>query len=91
MVVIDHLTKYAHFVALWHPFTAAVVVEAFLHNIFKLHGLSRVIISDRDIIFLSKFWQTFFKLQWFALHLSTFYHPQTDGQTEVVNHCLETS
>lgn len=56
MVVVDRLTKYAHFVAKKHPHSAFIVVEAFLSNIFKLHGLPNVIVSDKDTIFLSGFW-----------------------------------
>lgn len=51
MVVVDRLTKYAHFVALKHPFTAALMTEAFLYNVFKLHGLPKVIVSDKDSVF----------------------------------------
>lgn len=90
MVAVDRLTKYPHFIALKHPFTVATVADAFLQNIFRLHCLPRIIVSDRDTIFLSKFWQTFFKLQGIGLQMSRAYHPQTDGQTKVVNRCLET-
>lgn len=90
MVVVDRLTKDAHFIALHHPYSAPTVAEAFLSHFFKLHELPTVIVSDRVAIFLSSFWQSLFKLQGVTLHLSTAYHPQTDGQTEAVNRCLET-
>ena len=89
MVVVDRLTKYAHFIALSHPFTASIVAKFFLENIQKLHGTPKVIVSDRDPIFTSHFWKDLFSCLDTQLAHSSSYHPQSDGQTEVVNKCLE--
>lgn len=89
MVVVDRFTKYAHFLSLAHPYTAQDIVNLFINNIFKLHGLPQVIVTDRDPIFTSQVWQSLFKTLGVRLHLSTAYHPQTDGQMEIVNQCLE--
>jgi hypothetical protein len=89
MVVVDRLTKFAHFVAVKHPYTASTIAQLFMDNIVKLHGLPHSIVSDRDTIFVSAFWKELFKLYRVNLQLSTAYHPQSDGQTERVNQCLE--
>jgi len=89
MVVVDRLSKYAHFIPLKHPFTAASIAKIFVANVVRLHRIPTSIVSDRDKVFISSFWQTLFQLQGMQLCMSSSYHPQTDGQTEVVNHVLE--
>lgn len=90
MVVVDKFSKYAHFVSLAHPLTAFQVAQAFVSHIFKLHGLPQSIISDHDRIFTSTLWHELFRLVHTQLIMSSAYHPQTVGQTERVNQCLET-
>jgi hypothetical protein len=90
MVVVDKFSKFAHFVPLHHPYSAPKVAQAFLDHIYRLHGMPTHIISDRDQVFTSLFWKELFRLAQVKLCLSSAYHPQSDGQTERVNQCLET-
>jgi hypothetical protein len=90
MVVTDHLSKYAHLCALQHSFTTSTMAQIFMDHIFNLHGMPHSIVFDRDPAFTNNFWQELFRLQGTQLHLSTAYHPHTDGQIELVNKCLET-
>jgi hypothetical protein len=88
-VVVDRLTKFAHFFSIATDFSAAHVAELFFKEVFRLHGLPNTIISDRDNRFMSMFWQELFRLVGTTLTPSTSYHPQTDGQTEIVSKWME--
>ena len=89
MVVVDRLTKYAHFFPISIHYKAPQIAELFFKEVFRLHGLPRNIISDRDSKFLSLFWKELFRLAGTKLTPSTSYHPQTDGQTEIINKWIE--
>ena len=89
LVVVDRFSKYCHFLTMTHPYTTSTLAIIFMDNIFKLHGMPHSIVSDRDAIFTSRFWQEMFQLSGTKLLMSSVYHPQLDGQTEVVNKWLE--
>lgn len=90
LVVVDRLSKQAHFMALAHPYTAIDVARLYFDNIFRLHGMPETIVSDRDPTFLGEVWAEMFRVHGVDLKFSTAYHSQTDGQTEITNRTLET-
>ena len=82
MVVVDKLSKAAHFIPVKTTYKAANIADIFLKQIFRLHGIPKVIISNRDHKFIGNFWKYLFKGLNTTLNFSTSFHPQTDGQTE---------
>ena len=89
MVVIDHLTRLAHFIPCKSTITAKVTAELFLKEIVRLHGIPIIIVSDRDPLFTSKFWDTLWRALGTKLNMSTARRPQTDGLSERVNETLQ--
>ena len=89
MVVVDKLSKFAHFIPVQSTYKTVQIADIFMKEIFRLHGIAKTVISDRDVKFTSAFWKTLFTGLGTQIHFSTAYHPQTDGKMERVNQVLE--
>jgi hypothetical protein len=88
-VIVDRLTKVAHFLPVHTTDKAQKYVELYIDWIVCLHGLPRTIVSDRGAQFVARFWKQLQESLGTKLIRSSAYHPQTDGQTERVNQILE--
>jgi transposase InsO family protein len=89
VVIVDRLTKYAYFCAFSHPFKYSTVATTFMEKVQKIHGIPKIIVSDRYPIFTGNFWTELFSCLGTQLAHSSSYHPQSDGKNEIVNKCLE--
>ena len=87
--VVDTLTKMCHFMVFPKPPSAKEMAQTFFKDIVRLHGLPDAIVSDRGPQFVSKFWRHLCEMAKIEVKLSSGYHPETDGQTEIVNRTLE--
>jgi len=88
-VIVDRLTKSAHFLPVKTIYRAQHYAELYISHIMSLHGVPRTIISDRGAQFIARFWERFHAALGTQLIRSSAYHPQTDGQTERINQILE--
>ena len=88
-VVIDRLTKVAHFLPVKTELRVGLLAELYVARIVSLHGVPKTIVSDRGSLFTSRFWHSLQEAMGTRLAFSTAFHPQTDGQTERVNQVLE--
>ena len=89
MTVVDSVSKRAHFIPTYTTVTAEGTARLFLHQVWKLHGLPKCVISDREPQFIARFTKELYRLLGIKLVSSTAWHPQTDGQTERVNQELD--
>ncbi|XP_052622433.1 uncharacterized protein LOC128127784, partial [Lactuca sativa] len=88
-VIVDRLTKSAHFLAISESSSAEKLAEIYVKEVVSRHGVPISIVSDRDVRFTSRFWKKFHEELGTKLHFSTAYHPQTDGQSERTIQTLE--
>ena len=88
-VIVDRLTKSAHFLPIRWGCTLEQLAEKYMAEIVRLHGVPVSIVSDRDPRFTSRFWESLQKALGTRLHMSTAFHPQTDGQSERTIQTLE--
>ena len=88
-VIVDRLTKSAHFLAVRMTFALEIFCRLYIREIVRLHGVPVSIVSDRDPRFTAHFWKSFQKAMGTRLTMSTTFHPQTDGQPERTIQVLE--
>ncbi|KAA3480843.1 Retrotransposable element Tf2 [Gossypium australe] len=88
-VIVDRLTKSAHFVPVRTDYSHNRLAEMYIAEIVRLHGVLLSIVSDRDPRFTSRFWKKFQEALGTKLHFSTAFHPQTDGLSEWIIQILE--
>ena len=90
MTMVDKLTKMVHLAPCTTAITAEGSADIFFREVVRYHGVPKSIVSDRDTRFTSDFWQALWKQMGTNLHMSSSYHPQSNGQTENINKIIKT-
>ena len=85
LIVIDKMSKEAHFIPMKSTYKAMNIADIFLKEIFRLHGIPKAIILDRDVKFTGNFLRSLFSILETQLNFSIAYQPQMDGKIERVN------
>lgn len=88
LVIVDRFLKHLHCGMLPSSYTTYYVAKLFSTMICRCYGFPNSIVSNRDPIFTTQFWQALFKLNRTLLPMSSFYHPEADAQNEVINRSL---
>jgi len=89
MTVVDSVSKWTHFIPTHTTVTAEGAARLFLHQVWKLHGLLKCVVSDRGPQFVARFTRELYRLLGIKLVSSIAWHPQTNGQTECINQELD--
>jgi hypothetical protein len=89
MVVVDRLTKYAHFFSLYRPYKESTVATTFMETVQNLHGVPKIIVNERDPNIHWKFLDKIISCLGTQLAHSSSYHTQSEGKTKILNKCLE--
>ena len=89
VVIVDKLRKSAHFIPIKSNYKVVNIAKIFLKEIFRLHGVPKMVISVKDVRFTSNFWKFLFAGLETKINFNLSYHPQTDGQTERTNQIIE--
>ena len=88
-MVVDRLSKQAISMPCYKTVTAEDMAKLYIANVFRYYGMPRTIISDRGPQFISKFWEEFCRILRVKYKLSTAFHPETDGQIEIMNQYID--
>ena len=89
MVMVDKLSREAHFILVKYAYKAIKITNIFRKDIFRLHGVLKIIILDRNAKFMGKFWKALFKGLCIQLNFSIAYHPQMNGKMKRVNNVFK--
>ena len=88
-VIIDRLSKQAISIPCHKTVTAEDMAQMFISHVYRYFGMPQTIVSDRGPQFVSQFWKEFCRILGTKVKLSTAFHPQTDGQTEIMNQYMD--
>lgn len=86
--MVDRFSKYHYFIPLVHPYSVESVVQVFFTEVVCLHGVPQSLMLDHDPFFTSTFLHELMRLVGTKLHMTTAFHPQSDGQSEEANHVI---